>query len=165
MALIQTGKNYENLVVSSADVDLYLTLAGVPPIQLFTGVQLQVTVSQDVSEVHAISQVDPIALKRATRRYTGTFSIQNGEYEQNILNAVNGTALYAATPIASLLELRSFTLSWKMYMGTDVAPISYMYALNNCMLSSQDLSIERNSVETTISFNLTATGLTRTPLI
>lgn len=164
MALTQTGKNFENLVVSSADVDLYLTIPGAPPIQLFTGVQLQLTVSQDVTEVHAISQVDPIALKRATRRYTGTFSVQNGEYEQNILNAVNGTALYAATPIASLLELKNFTLSWKMYMGTDATPVSYLYALNNCMLSSQDLSIDRNSIETTISFNLTATGLTRTVL-
>lgn len=157
MAITQTGNNFENLVVSSSDVSMSLTMPGMTPVSINTGVQLSVSISQDVQEVHGIGQVDPIALKRATRRYTGSFSLQNGEYEQELLSALIAAS---GLSLASLLEVKDFTLSWSM----STPKALFTYSLLNCMLSSQDMSVDRNSIETTVSFNLTATGLTRKTL-
>lgn len=150
------AKNYENLIISSADVSMNILVNGVM-ISVDTGVQLQANVAQDTQEIFAISQTDPIGIKRLNRRFTGSLSIQAGENEQ-ILDAINAIL---PTPIASLCELSGFSLTWTLKMGTVAEPRQYNYALNNVSVSSDDFSVDRNSPETQKSFNFTALQLVR----
>lgn len=149
--------DYSQYIVSSASVQMTLTYKGVN-YNIATGVQLSISISQDVNEIFGIGQLTPIGLKKLNQRFTGNLSLQTGEYE-TILDAINA-GVNDGNFIASPLDLDRFSLGWAM-STEGVTPKTIIYSLDLCSINNSDYSLDRNSPETNTSFSLQGLGITR----
>ena len=148
---------YEPLIVSSAETKINIT-QGSNVFDVVTGVQLSVSRTQDVSEIFAIGRYTPIGIKRLNKRFTGSLVLQTGEYE-TILDAINASITTGF--IASLADLGTFSIGWTLSLSGLVTPRTIIYSLDNCNVSSDDFSVDRNSPETNTSLSLQGVGITR----
>ncbi|MEG0899027.1 MAG: hypothetical protein RSF40_04870 [Oscillospiraceae bacterium] len=156
--------NYENLVVASSDVQLFISV-GSTTLQLATGTSLQYTLAQNVQDLFAIGQIDPIANKSLNATFAAQLSLQSGEYE-TILDALNATVSSVGEFYASMLNMPPFTISWCYQMNGLVIPKTVSYALQSCRAENVGGAVDRNDPETISSWSIKGTGIVRrvTPL-
>lgn len=147
-------------VVGSPDVDIYIKLANIPPIKIETGTTLNLTWSQTVQDIFAISYRDPIDNPSINNQYTGTLGFQSGEY-QTIMEAVNSNLPANQAPYASLAQLPPFTLSKVTKMYNLQGQKSITESLLNCRCETLSSDTDRNNVETLTSISVRGTGLQR----
>lgn len=149
---------YQNYIIASSEVKLYLTLANGTTLNMVTGTELSYNFAQQVQDIFAIGQTDPIGTKKINATYTANLSLQEGEL-QTIIDAANAT--FAATAqIATLLQLEPFTITWTETMAGLNKTVSH--SLLNCRVPQQNGTTNRNDAETIGSIELKGTGVART---
>lgn len=151
--------NRQELIVASSEVKIYITLANGTCLSVDTGTELSYRFSQNVQDIFAIGDTDPIGIKRLNATYTADLSLQEGE-QQTLIDAINAT-LDTNKQIASMHQLDPFSISWTYQMEGLATPRTVVYTLMNAMIQEQGGSVSRNDVETIGSLSLRGTGVQR----
>ena len=138
---------------------MYITLSNGTCLSVATGTELSYTFSQNIQEIFAIGDTDPIGIKRSNASYAASLSLQEGE-QQTIIDAINAT-LPVTEQIAAMHQLKPFSISWSYTMKGLATPRTIVYTLLNAMVQEQGGSVNRNDVETIGSLSLRGTGVQR----
>lgn len=145
-------------IVSSADVDIYISFDGGTPIKIETGASMQWRLSQSVNPIYAISYKDPISIKAINASYTGSLDIQSGEWNAILNN-------YAAThtnPVASLISSNvKFSISVTYNHRNPIQPYAATTTWTNALFSDENGSITANDPQTIVSLEFQGTGIIR----
>ena len=151
--------NRQELIVASSEVKMYMTLANGTCLSIDTGTELSYRFSQNVQDIFAIGDTDPIGLKKLNATYTADLSLQEGE-QQTLIDAINAV-LGDNEQIATFNQLDPFSISWSYEMKGLASPRTVVYTLLNAMVQEQGGNVSRNDVETIGSLSLRGTGIQR----
>lgn len=145
--------DYSNLVTSAAECKLWIAFVGVSGSwPVVTGRNYNRTDSQTVTPVYAIGSRTSITNKPIAVNFSGSVSLQVGEYHQ-ILNALNGAgfeyaSLIYATGVSITVEYRN---ELSLYAQTET-----LLGIN---FTSVNTSIDANDVETTVDLAFQGTEI------
>lgn len=152
--------DYTGLIVSSADVDLYITPPGVGQTarQIVTASQCTGRMQKNVNNIYAISQEDPISVKGINRQYTGSFTVQSGEWF-NLLNQYNALADEQIPSFVDATSGASITVAFKDVANATPGTTSITFL--NVLFSEDSFDVNANDPQTLITVNFSASSITR----
>lgn len=148
-------------VVPSNDVQIYVKIGDLPAVKIDTGTTLNLTFSQTVQDIFAISHADPIDNVGLNSQYMGQLSFQSGEY-QLILDAINGALPPTIAPYATFHQIPPFTLSKTSFLRNAAIPKTVTESILNCRIENTSSDTNRNEAETLTSLSVRGTSLSRT---
>lgn len=145
-------------IVSSADVDIFISFEGGTPIKIETGSSMNWRFSQSVNPIYAISYKDPISIKAINASYTGTLTIQAGEWNA----IINNYAATHVTPIASLINSNvKFSIAVTYNHRNPLNPYSATTTWQNVLFSDENGDVNANDPQTLVSIDFQGTGIQR----
>lgn len=146
-------------IVSSADVDITIGFSGGIPMKLETGSALEWRFTQSVNPIYAISFKDPISIKAINATYSGSLTIQSGEWNA-LLNAY--AAQYPTAPIPSLMNSPvKLTLTVTYYHKNPVNPYAANTSFQSVIVSDESGSVNANEAQTLVSIDFSGVGIVR----
>ena len=141
------------LIISSADVQVWVNLGGAKIIQLFTAQQFSGSIEKTVNEIYAISSETPIAVKGINKTYSGSFVIQSGEWNR-LLNTYNGTAALIKPSLTDISENLGITVN--LVNNADVTPNTTILQYRGVQFSNDAFEINANDPQTLVTLNFRA---------
>lgn len=150
---------FQELVIPTKDVDMYINVNGVP-IKIDTGARFNRAYAQTLENIFAISHADPIAVASTNATYNLSVSFQAGEYH-TILDAINGSLPAGTALYASYLNIPAFTFTVSWHMKNMIVPRTVSISFFNCQVSSDSEDDSANDAQTLVSLEMQGTGIKR----
>lgn len=143
-------------VVASSKVQIYLKVGTLPAYQVATGTALSYEFGQNVQDIYAIGQKDPIDRSIINSNFTGSLTLQAGELSEflNFLSS-NGQSY------SSILDIPSFSITKTSTLDNALTPYTESITLNNCAVENDQSEVNRNDPETLNTIQFRGTQVVR----
>lgn len=146
------------LIISSADVQVWVNLGNGAIIQLFTAQNFSGSIEKSVNEIYAISSETPISVKGINKAYSGSFVIQSGEWNR-LINSYNGIATTLRPSLTDIPEGLTVTIMFSN--RADLTPTDTTLTYTGAQFSNDSFEVNANDPQTLVTLNFRATELTR----
>lgn len=148
-------------VIASRDIDIYVTFDDIGlPHQFETGTSLTYSITGTTDDIGAISTDEPIAIDNGGNTYDISLTFQAAE-EQTILDALRtATVNREGGPIVHIRQVvEAATFNILYHKRRDVPATTNVETFTNCTGSEKNMTVERRSSETTVTWNFRGRGM------